>query len=622
MSWMDTLYNTYQHNKALLTADNPLIPICHTTQQAQIEVIINERGDFLRAAVVPREDNTTLVPCTERSSSRAGVKPVNHPLCDKLQYLAADFLAFGGVVTTGYSKKPNEPHTNYVNDLKQWALSPHGHPKIKAILHYVKQGTLIKDLVEYGILHVDQKEQLLEKWHGKTEEPAIFQALQRNQRQDEAFVRWIVEIAGEPETMVWRDQSLINSWIAYYLSTIEEHDICYVTGRKTEKALLHPAKIRNDGDKAKLISSNDISNFTFRGRFETASQAANVGLEITQKAHHMLSWLVRNQGFRSGSLAIVAWTPLGGEIPNPVYSTPAFLGTPDEPEVAYTAEEFGHKLRKRILGLQQNLGQFSNITVMGLDSATPGRMSISFYKELWSSQFFQRLEAWHNDCSWLHNYRPNHASRELPARYLGAPSLFEIAEAAYGARVDEKLRSKTIERLLPCVIDGQPLPRDIVNSIVRRASKRMSFEQEWEWNKTLTIACAVYKGAHPKEGYKVALDTTRTSRDYLYGRLLAYAENLEKWALQESGEQRPTNAARMMNRFADRPFSTWKNLELALRPYKDRLGPRKIFHLEKGISEVMSLFEPDDFTSDKPLSGEFLLGYHCQRMDFFDRNDD
>jgi CRISPR-associated protein Csd1 len=25
------------------------------------------------------------------------------------------------------------------------------------------------------------------------------------------------------------------------------------------------------------------------------------------------------------------------------------------------------------------------------------------------------------------------------------------------------------------------------------------------------------------------------------------------------------------------------------------------------------LFNPDDFTNDKPLSGEFLLGYHSQR---------
>jgi CRISPR-associated protein Csd1 len=34
------------------------------------------------------------------------------------------------------------------------------------------------------------------------------------------------------------------------------------------------------------------------------------------------------------------------------------------------------------------------------------------------------------------------------------------------------------------------------------------------------------------------------------------------------------------------------------------------------IGETMCLFDPiEDFTSDKPLRGEFLLGYHCQRED-------
>ena len=32
------------------------------------------------------------------------------------------------------------------------------------------------------------------------------------------------------------------------------------------------------------------------------------------------------------------------------------------------------------------------------------------------------------------------------------------------------------------------------------------------------------------------------------------------------------------------------------------------------IDKVHSMFgSPEDYTSDKKLSGEFLLGYHCQR---------
>jgi len=110
----------------------------------------------------------------------------------------------------------------------------------------------------------------------------------------------------------------------------------------------------------------------------------------------------------------------------------------------------------------------------------------------------------------------------------------------------------------------------------------------------------------------MALEQTRTTRDYLYGRLLALADSLEGWALNEANESRQTNAARLMQRFAERPFSTWRTIELALTPYKARLGG-KSNKRQWMIDEVMALFNPDDFTNDKPLSGEFLLGYHSQR---------
>ena len=110
----------------------------------------------------------------------------------------------------------------------------------------------------------------------------------------------------------------------------------------------------------------------------------------------------------------------------------------------------------------------------------------------------------------------------------------------------------------------------------------------------------------------MALDLNRKTRDYLYGRLLALAESLEEWALKTANENRPTNAARLMQRFSERPYSTWRTIELALGPYKARLGG-KSKKLQRMIDEVIASFNEDDFINDKRLSGEFLLGYHCQR---------
>ena len=115
----------------------------------------------------------------------------------------------------------------------------------------------------------------------------------------------------------------------------------------------------------------------------------------------------------------------------------------------------------------------------------------------------------------------------------------------------------------------------------------------------------------------MALEQDRTSRDYLYGRLLAIAENIEGRALFVAAEKRDTTAARLMQRFADRPFSTWKTIELALSPYKTRLRTQRagfLHGMEKLLDEVMASFKGDDFAKDGQLSGEFLLGYHCQRQ--------
>ncbi len=114
----------------------------------------------------------------------------------------------------------------------------------------------------------------------------------------------------------------------------------------------------------------------------------------------------------------------------------------------------------------------------------------------------------------------------------------------------------------------------------------------------------------------MALDHDRKTRDYLYGRLLALAEHLEGRALYVAGEQRETNAGRLMQRFADRPYSTWRTIETSLTPYKVRLRTKRgafLHKLEEEMDAVEDLFQTDDFLSDRRLSGEFLLGYHCQR---------
>ena len=71
-----------------------------------------------------------------------------------------------------------------------------------------------------------------------------------------------------------------------------------------------------------------------------------------------------------------------------------------------------------------------------------------------------------------------------------------------------------------------------------------------------------------------------------------------------------------MQRFADRPYSTWRTIEPSLTPYMSRLRSRRpnfIHSMKCKLDDVMVAFNPSEYADDRPLSGEYLLGYHCQR---------
>lgn len=268
------------------------------------------------------------------------------------------------------------------------------------------------------------------------------------------------------------------------------------------------------------------------------------------------------------------------------------------------------QLRKAIAGYAAQLAPRDDVMVLGLYAATTGRMAITFYRELKGSEFLARLQAWHGQFAWSQNYGQER-------KFIGAPAPGDIAEAAFGSGVDDKLRASTVERLLPCIVDGVPLPLDLLRSAVRRVANRVGMEV-WEWERCLGIACALFKGFFNERGYLMALEQERTSRDYLFGRLLAIAEDIESFAHYLAKEtSRSTSAARLMQRFADRPASTWLTIEKSLRPYIERLramSPGALHKKAALLDDVVALFDSQDFLADTPLSGEFLLGYHCQRQ--------
>ena len=621
MAWIEKLHATYEACKGREPPGAaPLMPISHTAQQAHIEISIDVQGNFKNAKTVQKEE--TVIPATKDSAARTGSKPPPHPLCDKVQYCASDYRQHGGTKPSFFKE--------YEALLSSWCDSQFRHPKAEAVLAYVRKGKVVADLVSEKLLHVGQDGKLLTEWPHETTSPDIFRFLtakEGKRDQGEAFIRWQVWLPDDPNTTVWSDVSLHHKWIAFDASSRATMGLCMATGEENVSlALSHPKRIRHAADGAKIVSANDAQGYTFRGRFtdKDGLQACGVGYELTQKAHSALRWLIGRQSYKSGDQVIVSWAVAGKPIPDPFSNTLALIlgasedtqstGNVDAVVSGDTGQSFALRLKQALRGYRASLNANDDIVVMGLDSATPGRMAITYYRELKGSEFIDRVEGWHEQYAWAQDFGKN-------SKFFGSPAPRDIAEAAYGMRLDDKLRKATIERILPCIIDGQPIPRDLVASTSHRAMNRIGLEH-WEWEKCLGIACALFRGYSKSQGkeYQMALEEDRTTRDYLYGRLLALADSIEGYSLKLADEGRSTTAARLMQRFAERPFSTWRNIELALSPYKSRLrasekGAGFLWKREKLLDEILCLFQPDDFTLDHALSGEFLLGYHCQRAD-------
>jgi CRISPR-associated protein Csd1 len=652
MSWLQALYETYENCAKDPGLREQLTPVNHGYLQVHIEVVVDVSGNLRRARVVDKKEET-LIPCTEESASRAGSVIRPHPLTEKLSYCAGDLADYDD------SDKPeviSEYFEHYIQQLRSWSEFDKDNPKLGAIYQYLSKRTLIKDLSSARVIGLNSQGKLLtdpleSPATGSEEVLPLLKMLPKKGKlydQSGAAVRFAVEgISGDKTPETWLDLEMQSSWMRYceYIEEkfgAEERGLCVVSGVYGPIARLHAKRIRNPGDGGKLISGNDSAGYTYRGRFtdDSGLQACSINRYVSQKAHNALRWLISRQAYKKGEQVFVAWAKNGKRLPDPFKSTDDLFGDGAEGaqaerhEVADTGEVFANRLRKLISGYRLELGDGTGVVVMGLDSATPGRIAITYYREIVGSEFLERIETWHNKMAWPQPFlvpKQNSAKKFELVLKICAPTLQEIATVAFGERIDELLAKATVERLLPCIIDQRPIPRDLLTSVVKRVSNRVGYSDTTSWQRDLGVACSVIKGYWAsinnkveQRRYSMALEEMRTSRGYLYGRLLAFADHIEEVALKVAGEQRDTTAAKLTQRFSDRPYSTWRTIETSLVPYKARIKARwpgySVVLLEQ-LDEIFAKFSPEDFNNDTRLDGEFLLGYHCQRQELKKRRE-
>lgn len=660
MNWVRELLDLYEKEEAIageirFRQNRPLVllPPFHTTVAAQITVIIDENGKFIRAERVSEEDKLTIIPVTEKSGSRtAGVEP--HPFCDNLKYLCGDYMLHYNNKKKDYSKN----YELYITELEKWRNSLYTHKKVNALYEYLVKQTLITDLSRAGILKLDENGVFIEK------------EKLNGIPQEEAFVRFCIEEIIDAEEDIlndnsgqffsecWLDKTLQKSFIDYYKSTFHEPQLCYLTGENAQISFLHSKKIRNEGDGAKLISSNDSANFTFRGRFRNKAEAFSIGYEASQKAHNALKWIIRRQGYHFNDMCLVIWESNLKPIPDWSFDTDKICDDYDSlfealeleelkaNEVQATGEEQAERFLKAMRGYKTKLGDTSKIVLLSFNSATTGRLAMTEYKTFESARYIENIKYWHKSCEWLHKKKKDKQNYS----FIGMVGIKEIAEVLYGTEQKGiltlnnkvKLYSNLCERLLPCITEKKPLPIDFVNRAVQRASSPVSFEEYYNWERALSLACSFVKKQKidEMERRRKAMDLEKEElqqsvqteydirkvdeecgdRSYLYGRLLAVADRIEYTTFdREEDKNRVTNAKRFMCAFSQNPYRTWQTIEENVQNYLNKKKVSERMYYSQLLDKITAKFNREEFIKNEKLDGLYLLGFHCQSYDMTHR---
>lgn len=605
MSLFKQLYKTFEYYEGKnLPSDERLTPIAHMLANAQIEVTLNAGGQFLRAHIIEKKDAATLIPVTESSAGRAsGIAP--HALSDTLSYIAGDFSLY--CTTAKQVKVAEEKFKAYMQNLEKWVQSEYTHPKVQAIYKYLLGRRMALDLAGAGILCIKEDKFADDKINGLDYEKLItrFQVLGES---------------GKDGT--WEDAGLIQAFIQYYLNSKQEKtDICYITGTENMVSNNHPKGIVPSDYGAKLISANDKQGFTYRGRFREAGEAFALSYDASQKIHHALAWLVKTQGVPIGSKSkrtFICWNPEGKKLPDLF-----FPDVDEDEEMQDTVISYKEKLKKMLHGYQEQFRSEDEVIIMGLEAATTGRLSVTYYNELAASDFLARIAFWGRSCNWAFL---KFNEKKQPYYTVATPPLYKAVECAFGheqgnfIEVDDRIMKEQLQRLVKCMLDKEPLPYYFVRALTVRASMPMAYSRG-NRERVLSTACAFIKKFYYQEndGYMeeedMRLDLGNSDRSYLFGRLLAVYEFVEQ-VTYEKGEARDPNAIRLQSSFAKHPMQGWKILEETVRPYYQKLNPGAREYYRNMISEITGSFKEESIGEmNKALEETYLLGYYLQRAE-------
>ena len=644
MTLINSLVKTYDKSLEAGLVDNyngndsVILPLYHnsivSTGENILKISIDRDSNFVKSSFLVK-DEKIIFPVSLDSVNRTS-NSMPHMLVDNCSYIAS------------YNE---ERHKDYMDALENWIAEEKDteiKDFIRIIYNYIKKENFIYEALRYAlgvdVLKLTDKASILEYTFINDKNKETTKKLEL----DKIYLEFeVVDFRNLEDYSVTKYKKLHQVHINNVRNSITKNGICNITGKEDYIVDKHRGILGN----SKLISAVKQS---YIGRFKEGSDVISIGYETSEKAHLMLKYLMDNKNsskWLGGQQYIVNW--FSDDIRNDkklfiTSANPNIAGVDESDEFDIdkietedaTMDTFkavyseNEKVANSFITGVDKVPKDSRYSALILEKVNDGRSSIRYFKELQTSQLYENLEKWSNTY-----YYYTLAKNNL---VKNTPSIFSILDAAYGTEREKKLvndndnfKKDQLQKMIISIIEGKEMPKNIVKAIDMNIRKKLNYKNTW--NILQSIALAVLRDSSKEENEDM-LDRDNLDRSYLYGRLLAVYEMIERLTFDVAkygdGEKakkseaiRLTNADRYWTSFTKHPAQISRVLDDKTKTYMNKLkatNPGFAVLLDREKEDIfiklgeLGISEKED---NKALSSRFLYGYYAEKRFGLKNND-